>query len=120
MAQATRGSGLDVAFDFAGYAPARTQALDSLGFDGRLLLVGISGGPISVQNDSSYQYMRKQILGHYGSGEQHIRQLVRLVELGRLDFTRSVTATYPLAAAAEAVERLESKEGNPIRLVLVP
>ena len=120
MAKATLGAGLNVAFDFAGYPPARTQALDSLGLDGRLLLVGLSGGPITVQNDSHYQYMRKQILGHYGSQDRHIGQLVRLVELGRLDFARSISGTFGLAQAGEALEQLESKEGNPIRLVLIP
>ena len=73
-----------------------------------------------MENDSSFQYLRKQILGHYGSEERHIAQLVRLVELGRLDFARSVSGTFALARADEAIEQLESKAGNPIRLVLIP
>jgi threonine dehydrogenase-like Zn-dependent dehydrogenase len=120
MADATHGTGLDVAFDFAGFAPVRAQALDSLGPGGRLVLVGVSGGPLTIENDAYFQWPRKQILGHYGYEERHIGQLVRLIELGRLDLARSVSDTLPLTAAAEAVERLESKQGSPIRLVLIP
>jgi D-arabinose 1-dehydrogenase-like Zn-dependent alcohol dehydrogenase len=120
VAAATAGAGLAVAFDFAGAAPARKQALASLGIGGRLVLVGISGETLTAGNDGLFQYARKQILGHYGSEPRHITDLVRLQRLGRLDLSRSVTATLPLAEAAAAVEALESKRGNPIRLVLIP
>ncbi|NYV75661.1 zinc-binding dehydrogenase [Streptomyces sp. UH6] len=120
IAAATRGAGLDAAIDFAGVAPVRDQALRALGTGGRLVLVGISGGALTVENDGRFQYARKRILGHYGSEPRHVADLVRLVELGRLDFSRSVSGTLPLADAAQAVETLESKKGNPIRLVLIP
>ncbi|MGW0927447.1 zinc-binding dehydrogenase [Streptomyces sp. NPDC002644] len=120
IAAATKGLGLDAAIDFAGVAPVRVQALKALGVGGRLVLVGISGGALTVENDGRFQYARKQILGHYGSEPRHVADLVRLSELGRLEFSRSVSGTLPLAEAAQAVERLEAKQGNPIRLVLIP
>ncbi|MER5480380.1 zinc-binding dehydrogenase [Streptomyces sp. NPDC002734] len=120
IAAATGGACLDVAFDFAGVAPVRSQALEALGAGGRLVLVGISGGPLTVESDGLFQYGRKQILGHYGSEPRHVVDLVRLNALGRLDFSRSVSGALPLEDAAKAVERLESKQGNPIRLVLIP
>jgi threonine dehydrogenase-like Zn-dependent dehydrogenase len=49
-----------------------------------------------------------------------VPELVALAELGRFDFARSSSDTLPLRDAAATVERLERKEGNPIRLVLVP
>jgi D-arabinose 1-dehydrogenase-like Zn-dependent alcohol dehydrogenase len=120
MAGATKGTGLNVAIDFAGVAAVRSQALACLGFGGRLVVVGISGGELSVGRDAAFSYTRRQILGHYGYEERHVPELVRLTELGRLDFSRSVSDTIPLADAAQAVARLESKQGNPIRLVLIP
>ncbi|SNY62828.1 hypothetical protein SAMN05421748_12440 [Paractinoplanes atraurantiacus] len=39
---------------------------------------------------------------------------------GRVEFSRSVSGALHLADAAEAVRRLDAKEGDPIRLVLVP
>lgn len=120
MAAATGGRGLDVAFDFAGVDVVRAQALSCLGLQGRLVLVGLSGNPISISDSTAFSYTRKQVRGHYGSEAHHVPELVALAELGRLDFARSISDTLPLRDAAVAVARLERKEGNPIRLVLVP
>ncbi len=49
-----------------------------------------------------------------------MEQLIRLASTGRLDLAPSVTAHVPLAEAADAVDRLEKKIGDPIRLVLTP
>jgi D-arabinose 1-dehydrogenase-like Zn-dependent alcohol dehydrogenase len=112
--------GLDVALDFAGVAPVRTQALASLRREGRLIVTGISGKPIETQPDFEYTFRKLQIRGHYGSGPEFVPQLVRLLELGRLDFASSVTRTFPLSQAPEAIKALEHKDGNPIRFVLLP
>lgn len=117
---ATGGLGLDVAIDFAGVAPVRKQALNALGIGGRLVLVGISGGPLTIDSDIAFMYPRRQVLGHYGSEARHVVDLVRLAKLGRLEFSRSISGTLPLADAAKGVEQLENKVGNPIRLVLHP
>ncbi len=120
VALATGGAGLDVAFDFAGADAARKQALSSLGAGGRLVLVGITGTTLTAGNDGIFQYFRKQVRGHYGSEPRHVADLVRLNQLGRLDLSRSISGTLPLADAEQAVQQLEAKHGNPIRLVLIP
>ncbi|RSN62038.1 zinc-binding dehydrogenase [Actinomadura sp. WAC 06369] len=117
---ATGGRGLAVAFDFAGVSAVRDQALGVLGRDGRLVLVGLSGRSVTIAHDTLFSYLRQQVLGHYGSEPEHVEQLVRLVEQGRLDLAESVSDVLPLADAPQAVERLASKEGDPIRLVLRP
>lgn len=117
---ATGGRGLDVALDFAGVDAVRAQALASLAVRGRLVLVGLSGTPLTIADSTGFSYARRQILGHYGSEAQHVPQLVDLTRLGRLDFARSVSGRLPLADAEKAVMALDRKEGNPIRLVLIP
>ncbi len=49
-----------------------------------------------------------------------MEELVSLARLHRLDLGRSISATLPLAEAAAGVERLRKKEGDPIRIVLIP
>lgn len=120
MDAATGGRRLDVAFDFAGVDAVRSQAINSLGVDGRLVLVGLSGHPVTIENSTSFSYHRRQLRGHYGSEPRHVEQLVSLARLGRLDLARSVSMTLPLADAPLAVAMLERKEGSPIRIVLVP
>lgn len=117
---ANAGVGLDAAFDFAGFPSVQEQALSSLAPNGRLVLAGISGQPFTVTDSVSLILYQRKILGHYGSQPHHVPQLVRLADLGRLNFSASISDVLPLSQATEAVERLENKTGNPIRLILHP
>ena len=112
--------GLNAAFDFAGVTAVRKQALSLLGEGGRLVIVGIANEPITIPNDMAFTYMRTQIMGHYGSEPKHTKELVQFIADGKLDLSASVTEVLPLADAALALEKLEKKIGNPIRIVLKP
>ena len=112
--------GLNAAFDFAGVTPVRKQALSLLGEQGRLIIVGIANEPITIPNDMAFTYMRTQILGHYGSEAHHTKELVEFVRQGKLSLKKSVSEVMPLDQAASALEKLEKKIGNPIRIVLKP
>jgi D-arabinose 1-dehydrogenase-like Zn-dependent alcohol dehydrogenase len=112
--------GLNAAFDFAGVTPVRKQALSMLGEQGRLVIVGIANEPITIPNDMAFTYMRTQIRGHYGSEAHHTQELVNFVADGNLDLSRSISQVLPLEQAAEALKLLESKVGNPIRILLKP
>ena len=115
-----RHRGVDAAFDFAGVGAVRKQALSLLGERGRLVIVGIANEPITIPNDMAFTYMRTQILGHYGSEPHHTKELVEFAASGRLDLSRSISEILPLEDAAIALERLEKKIGNPIRIILRP
>ncbi len=112
--------GLDVAYDMAGSAAAREQAVRCLGIGGRLVLVGLTAEPLTVSNSIALSVRGRQILGSYGGGPEAVEQLIALARYGRLDLTRSITARMPLAEAADAVTRLTDKTGNPIRIILEP
>ena len=116
----TEHRGLNAAFDFAGVTPVRKQAFSLLGEQGRLVIVGIANEAIVIPNDMAFTYMRTQILGHYGSEDHHVRELIEFAGQGRLDLSQSVTEVMPLEKAAEALDRLANKIGNPIRIVLTP
>jgi D-arabinose 1-dehydrogenase-like Zn-dependent alcohol dehydrogenase len=118
--EATGGTGLAAAFDFAGVAAVREQAVRCLGRNGRLVLVGLTDQPLVVDDGTVFSYLQQKILGHHGSVPEHVEQLVALTRFGRLDISRSVSDIVPLADAAEAVDRLHHKEGNPVRLILRP
>ncbi|WP_110945703.1 alcohol dehydrogenase catalytic domain-containing protein [Streptomyces avicenniae] len=117
---ATGGAGLAAAFDFAGVDAVREQALGALGPGGSLVLVGLTGTPLRVTDSTAFSFLGQRILGHYGSDETAVPQLIGLTAGGRLDFSRSITDVLPLDAAAEAVARVHAKTGDPIRLVLTP
>ena len=112
--------GLHAAFDFAGVTPVRKQALSLLGEQGRLIIVGIANEPIVIPSDMAFTYMRTQIMGHYGSDAHHVRELIEFVRQGKLDLSHSISEVLPLESAAEALDKLANKVGNPIRIVLKP
>lgn len=120
VAEATAGRGIDVAFDFAGVPAARAQAVAALGAGGVLVLAGLTPEPIVVGDSTGFCFQGSQIRGHYGSGFEHVEQLIGLTSAGRIDLAPSITAHVPLVDAADAVHRLEKKIGDPIRFVLTP
>jgi D-arabinose 1-dehydrogenase-like Zn-dependent alcohol dehydrogenase len=117
----TGGGGLAVAFDFAGVPAVREQAVTCLARGGKLVLAGLTDKPLVITNGTHLSYFQQQILGHYGSTDEHVRELVTLVGRRRLEFSGSVTEVLPLAEAGRALERLLHGEGPaPVRLVLTP
>lgn len=112
--------GLDVAFDFAGVAPVRAQAMGALAPTGRLVIVGLAGKPIDIPSDTAFAYKQLTLRGHYGSDGDDVRTLADLTCTGRLDLSASISGTFPLDQAPEVLDRLAHKVGNPIRFVLRP
>ncbi|MGW0804662.1 zinc-binding dehydrogenase [Nonomuraea sp. NPDC002799] len=116
----TGGAGLDVAFDFAGVAPVREQALPLLGRGGRLVVVGLADQPLTVRSDLGLAYFGQSVRGHYGSSPEHVQRLVTLAQRGRLELSGSISDVLPLSDAPAALDRLARKEGDPVRLILRP
>lgn len=116
----TGGRGLDVAFDAVGLKATFEQALECVTTGGRLVAVGMSDQCPTVGPTSMFGLTRKQVLGHLGYRNADIETLARLVSLGRLDLSRSISRVIPLEDIAAGIEMLERGEGNPIRIVVQP
>ncbi|WP_408059220.1 zinc-binding dehydrogenase [Streptomyces erythrochromogenes] len=120
LLRAAAGTGGVAAFDFAGVPAARDQALAALAEYGRLVLVGLTDQPFTIQDNLWFCRFRQRVLGHYGSRPEDLVDLVRLVGMRRLDLSGSISGIHRPADAAQAVKALERKEDNPIRLILTP
>ncbi len=117
----TDGEGLDLAVDLAGVNSALDQAESCLGRYGRAVIIGMCLEPVQLTESSLYlAYFNHAVLGHDGYEPRDIAQLVRLVASGRLDLSRSVSHVVPLEDVVQGVERLRTKEGNPVRIVIKP
>ena len=117
---ATGGEGVDVSFDFVGKNAVLKQATASLAPWGRCILVGVSGERIELGPSILFAVRKTRLIGSYGYRREHLELLARLVESGRLDLSKSISATLPLEQAADGVEMLETKKGDPVRILLVP
>jgi D-arabinose 1-dehydrogenase-like Zn-dependent alcohol dehydrogenase len=116
----TGGRMLDVAVDLVGANAVLRQAVESLGRRGRAVMVGLSMDPMELGPGVILGVMSQSLLGHLGYEKRHLDELVRLVELGRLDVSGSISALLPLDDVGRGVEQLTSKQGDPIRLVVQP
>lgn len=120
IAEVTGGRKLDVAFDAVGLKVTFEQALESLTSGGRLVAVGMSAESPSVGPTAMFGLSRKQALGHLGYQNVDIETLAKLVSLGRLDLSRSISEIVALEDVVSGIEKLERQEGNPIRILVQP
>ena len=120
IAELTGGLGLDVAVDLVGANVVLAQATACLGRFGRAVMVGLSLDPVQLGPGVFFGIMSQSLLGHLGYKKRHLDELVQLVSTSRLDVSASVSALMPLEEVVAGVEQLQSKEGNPIRLVVQP
>jgi threonine dehydrogenase-like Zn-dependent dehydrogenase len=120
IAEVTGGRLLDVAFDAVGLKATFEQGLDCLTAGGRLVGVGMSAESPTVGPTAMFGLTRKQALGHLGYQNVDIETLAKLVSLGRLDLSRSISEVIPLEDIALGIEKLERQDGNPIRILVRP
>lgn len=113
-------AGLDVALDASGEPGAVTRAVAALGRGGRAILLGMTGTALTIDDRTSLSLSRRQIVGHFGSQVTDLARLVRLVELGRIDLSRSVGAVHPLEEATGAIAEAASATSGPARIILRP
>lgn len=116
----TGGLGLDVAADLYGANRVLKQANACLGRYGRLLLIGLCAEPIELGPNVLFGVTSHSLLGHLGYEKKHLDQLMSLVANGRLDVSGSISDVMALDDVARGVERLASKDGDPIRLIVAP
>ena len=63
---------------------------------------------------------RHALLGHLAYDKAHLNQLIGFVAAGRLDVSGSISDVMPLEDVHSGVDRLATKDGGPIRLVVAP
>jgi len=83
-------------------------------------MVGLSPEPVQLGMGMLFGVLSHTLMGHLGYRRKHLDILVELVASGRLDVSGSVSDVIPLEDVARGVERLTSKEGNPVRIVVNP
>ncbi|MET9885810.1 zinc-binding dehydrogenase [Streptomyces sp. NPDC006430] len=117
----TDGEGLELAVELSGVGSALDQAVSSLGRHGRAVMIGMSPESIHLAESTVlFGWYNHSVLGHDGYTTRHLTRLMRLLASGRLDLTRSVSDVLPLEEITRGVERLRTKEGNPVRIVVKP
>lgn len=118
--RAHTGGGVDIALECIGRADTVEQAIRCLGKEGRAVLVGV--GPERPQLPSLQALVGREqaILASYGAHRADVEELYELIANGTLDLSSSISARYPLAEANDALQRLASRAGDVVRIVVEP
>jgi len=116
----TGGRGVDVAAEFVGLPDTIAAAAQMVKSGGRVVVAGLGPEPITVQPPTVFVRKEIALLGTYGFTKSAVEQLVELVATGQLDLAPSVTHMFSLEQAHEAVEALDNKSGDPVRIVVRP
>jgi threonine dehydrogenase-like Zn-dependent dehydrogenase len=117
---ATRGRGLDLALDLIGRQAVVRQAMASCTRGARIVVVGQSFEPLDLGPLAFVSFLGLSVLGHLGYSKRHLEQVLTLMATGRLDVSGSISDRLPLDRIQEGVDRLTSKEGAPVRLLVTP
>jgi L-iditol 2-dehydrogenase len=103
LLETTNGRGADVVFEASGQPTAMAGALEVAGFRARLVYIGIDVGgraPAALGLIQSKELQLRGIIGSPGVWPRTLQFLART----KLDLTPLVTASFPLAAADQAIE----------------
>jgi propanol-preferring alcohol dehydrogenase len=117
----TGGRGVDVALEVIGLPKVMRQAIQSLAFLGRAVLVGIADRLLEVDSYRELVGREAEVIGCSDHLLQEFPLLIELARRGKLDLSGVVTRTVPLEASAinATLDQLERFDSD-VRTVIVP
>jgi L-iditol 2-dehydrogenase len=116
---ATGGKGADLVIDCAGADETFDQSLRMAKPGGKVLLVAFYHGPVTA--DVAHAVRRNiTIYTERGEGGTSVGRALALMAAGRLTARPLITHRFPLARVHEAMDVLERRIGDPLKVVINP
>jgi 6-hydroxycyclohex-1-ene-1-carbonyl-CoA dehydrogenase len=111
------GGGADIAFECIGMPETQEQAFASTRNGGRLVLVGYSGKPMTL-NSGRVMYREMEVVGSLGCRSADFPRIIEMARQGTIATADIVTARYDLEQVNEAFDHLRSGKG--VRTIVLP
>jgi propanol-preferring alcohol dehydrogenase len=113
---------VDAVVDFSGARDAPGEGVKMLRHGGRLVLGGVRDEPLLVGTTMSGIVSRElTVTGIFASSMDDLRAVADLATAGRLQLGESVSRTFPLESAVEAIERAaDHPSGSIVRVLIAP
>ncbi len=118
ISEITKGRGIDVAVELIGLTKTIKQAIASTGPGGRTIVVGICPEEIGLNPYHDLLLKERTLMGSADQCRADFPVIINLTALGRLDLSYSVSEKLLLKEINQGLEKLRSKEENPVRLVV--
>jgi len=114
----TGGKLADVVVDYVAQRKSIENAIRSIRMGGRVVLVGVSSDEIQLSPYRTIIGKEMEMIGSDDHTKSELRQLIQLVQSGKLDLSRSVTHKVQLEDVNRGLQIVEGGIGNPIRVVI--
>ncbi len=113
---------VDAVVDFSGARDAPGEGVKMLRHGGRLVLGGVRDEPLLVGTTMSGIVSRElTVTGVFASSMDDLRAVASIAAAGRLDLAHSVSRTFPLESAVEAIEiAADHPSGSIVRVIIAP
>jgi propanol-preferring alcohol dehydrogenase len=111
--------GADVAFEFIGLSKTMKDALRSLGRGGKLVQVGMCFQDIAFNPEGDFRFLEAQIRSSADHTSDDLNKVLELVSAKKVDLSKSITHRLRLEEVNKGFQMLDSKQGNPNRIVLM-
>jgi len=118
VGEITGGRGVDVAIELVGRKDTLQAAVRALAPRGRMVIVGICPEPIEVDPYNDILLKEAVITGNCDHLASDLRELLPLIEQGRIDLSHSVSRRIRLSEINEGFRALRAKENVPVRIVV--
>jgi L-iditol 2-dehydrogenase len=115
----TGGEGADLAIECSGGPAVPQQGAEVTKRGGRIVVVAFYPGPVTFDLTA---VVRKDITIYTSRGEggNNVKRALSLAARGRLRCAELVTHRFPLADIGEAFRVLRERDGDPVKVVIVP
>jgi L-iditol 2-dehydrogenase len=117
--QATGGLGVDLVVEASGAMSAPQQAVEMVKRGGKILFLGFYAGPVTFDLSSA---IRDDVTLYTtrGEGAGAVRRALSLAAQGKIRGRDLVTHHFPLEQIQEAFRVVRERDGDPIKVVVVP
>jgi L-iditol 2-dehydrogenase len=117
--QATGGKGADLVVDCAGADDTFDQSIKMTKPGGKVLLVAFYHGPVTADVARAVR-SNITIYTERGEGGTSVGRALALLAAGRITAKPLVTHQFPLSRVRDALETLEQRTGDPLKVVVNP
>ena len=110
--------GVDVSFEFVGSQRTVEQAVRSLDDGGRAVVVGVGPEQLVAGRMMTFVLREREVVGSYGSEPGELREVLDLIDRGRLAPPRLVGDVIPLSEILDGLRRVEAGDTGGSRIVV--
>jgi len=110
--------GADVTFEFIGLSKTVKDAMRSLARGGKAVIVGMCFQDVTFNPEGDFRFLEAQLRSSSDHTSDDLRRVLELASLKKIDLSKSITHKLKLEEVNKGFQMLDTKQDNPVRIVL--